>query len=131
MNLVSAFHSSTQKYADKTVLYWGDREFSYAALWNQSVLVSEQLRQQFKVQPGDHVGLWLKNCAEFVPMLFGILHAGAVAVPINNFLKPEEVNYILQDSGVDVLITDGELGAQFLTLAAARPALKLLKIESL
>jgi len=26
-------------------------------------------------------------------------------VPINNFLKPDEVNYILNDAGIDVLIT--------------------------
>jgi acyl-CoA synthetase (AMP-forming)/AMP-acid ligase II len=131
MNLVSAFHSSVQKHSGKIVLYWGDREFSYAELWNQSVLVSQELRRKFQVKPGNHIGLWLKNCPEFVPMLFGILHAGAVAVPINNFLKPDEVSYILRDSGIDVLITDEELGAQFPALVAARPALRLLKIESL
>ena len=56
--------------------------------------------------PGDRVGLWMKNRPEFVPALLGILNASAVAVPINNFLKSEEVSYILADSGTDVLITD-------------------------
>ena len=77
------------------------------------------------------MGLWLKNCPEFIPSLFGILHAGAVVVPINNFLKADEVNYILGDAGIDVLITDAELGTHHRALEAARPHLKLFRIEQL
>jgi long-chain acyl-CoA synthetase len=83
------------------------------------------------VQPGDRVGLWLKNCPEFIPSLFGILGVGAVAVPINNFLKPDEVNYIIKDAEVDVLITDAEIGTHHRSLEAARPQLKLFKIEEI
>jgi long-chain acyl-CoA synthetase len=54
-----------------------------------------------------------------------------VAVPINNFLKPDEVSYILQDAGVNVLITDAELGAHHPSLSAARSGLKLLKVEEI
>ena len=74
------------------------------------------------------MGLWLKNCPEFIPSLFGILHAGAVVVPINNFLKPDEVNYILNDAGIDVLITDADLGTHHRALEAIRPQLKLFRI---
>ena len=47
-----------------------------------------------------------------------------MVVPINNFLKPDEVNFILGDAGIDVLITDAELGAHHRALEAARPALE-------
>ena len=129
MNLVSAFAASAQKQPGKIGLFWGEKEFTYAALLSQSFAVAWQLDQQCRVRHGDRVGIWLKNCPEFIPALFGILDAGAVAVPINNFLKPDEVNYILGDAGIDVLITDAELGAQFPVLTAARPQLRLLKIE--
>jgi long-chain acyl-CoA synthetase len=131
MNLASAFAASVKKRPDKTALFWGDREYSYAELWQQSDWISHQLRQELNVKPGDRVGLWLKNCPEFVGSLFGILHSGAVAVPINNFLKPDEVNYILNDAGIDVLITDADLGSHVRALHATRPNLKLLKIEEL
>jgi long-chain acyl-CoA synthetase len=130
MNLATAFAGSARKRAEKTALFWGQQEFSYAQLWAQSVEVAHQLERQLAVKPGDRVGLWLKNCPEFIPALFGILHAGAVAVPINNFLKTEEVNFILSDAGIDVLITDAELGAHHRALEAARPHLKLLKVET-
>jgi long-chain acyl-CoA synthetase len=61
--------------------------------------------------------------------VFGILQAGAVVVPINNFLKADEVNFILGDAGIDMLITDAELGAHHRALEAARPNLKLFRIE--
>jgi long-chain acyl-CoA synthetase len=131
MNLAGAFAESVSRQPRKTALFWGEREYTYAELWQQTLVVADQLRGQFGVQPGDRVGLWLKNCPEFIPSLFGILQAGAVAVPINNFLKTDEVNYILGDAGIDVLITDSELGSHHRALNAARPSLKLLKIEAL
>ena len=80
-------------------------EISYAELLAQSQKVAAHLQNQFGVKPGDRVAIWLKNCPEFVAAVFGILHTGAVVVPINNFLKPAEVSYILNDGGIDVLIS--------------------------
>jgi long-chain acyl-CoA synthetase len=129
MNLASAFAASAQIHSEKTALFWGDRVYAYSEIWSQTLFVSGILRQQFGVKPGDRVGIWLKNCPEFIPALFGILHTGAVVVPINNFLKPDEVNFILSDAGIDVIITAAELTAHFQTLKAARPSLKLLNVE--
>jgi long-chain acyl-CoA synthetase len=125
MNLVSAFAASTRKQPEKHALFWGDTHFTYLDLWGTSTRISSELRQRFGVKSGDRVGLWLKNCPEFIPSLFAILQCGAVVVPINNFLKPDEVNYILGDAGIDVLVTDSELAPYFPALQAARPALQL------
>jgi long-chain acyl-CoA synthetase len=131
MNLASAFAASANKHREKIALYWGEQEYSYGNLWEETVLVSERLKSQFGVKPGERVGLWLKNCAEFVPAFFGILEAGGVVVPINNFLKPTEVNFTLEDAGIDVLIADNELGAHFPALASARTGLKLYQLGGL
>jgi len=129
MNLAVAFTESVRKRPDKAAFFWGEQEITYATLLAQTQGVAQQLTAAFGVKPGDRVGLWLKNRPEFVPAYFGILFAGAVVVPINNFLKPDEVNFILQDAGADVLITDEELGVHFVALSAARPGLKMLKVE--
>jgi long-chain acyl-CoA synthetase len=131
MNLARAFANSVQKQPRKTALFWGEREYAYSELWHLSVFVANQLQQQLGVNTGDRVGIWLKNCPEFLPALFGIFQAGAVAVPINNFLKADEVNYILANAGIDVLITDSELGTHHRALEVARPSLKLFRIEAL
>ena len=121
MNLAGAFAESVRKQPRKIALFWGEREYAYAELWQQTVFVADQLQRAVWRPARRPRGLWLKNCPEFVPSLFGILQAGAVAVPINNFLKTDEVNYILGDAGIDVLITDSELGTHHRALDSRSP----------
>jgi long-chain acyl-CoA synthetase len=129
MNLATAFANCAEKHASKIAIFWGETEISYAALLAQSKAVAARLQTRFGLKPGDRVALWVKNCPEFVPAVFGVLTAGGVVVPINNFLKPAEVSYILNDAGANVLITDPELAAHFETLKTARPALEILPVE--
>jgi long-chain acyl-CoA synthetase len=131
MNLAIAFTNCAQKHAQKKAIYWGDREISYSELLAQSQKVAAHLQNRSGVKPGDRVALWLKNCPEFVSCVFGILQAGAVVVPINNFLKPAEVAYIVNDGGIDVLITDTELSVHEKELVTARPSLKVLQAGEL
>src|ERR1700733_13581606 len=99
MNLATAFSDCARKHAQKTAIYFGDREISYAELLAQSQKVAAHLQNHLDVKPGDRVALWLKNCPEFVTSVFGILFADAIVVPVNNFLKLAEVSYILSDGG--------------------------------
>jgi long-chain acyl-CoA synthetase len=125
MNLAQAFFDSARRDLQKTALFWGDAEFSYGELRARALWVAERLIRDFGVKAGDRVGIWLKNCPEFIPAFFGILQAGAVAVPINNFLKPGEVQYILSDAGIETLIT--EAGAP----DAVRPQVAVLTAEEI
>jgi long-chain acyl-CoA synthetase len=131
MNLATAFSACAQKHAQKTAIFYGEKEISYAALLAESQKVAAHLQNNFGVKPGDRVALWLKNRPEFAVSVFGILHTGAVVVPVNNFLKPAEVGYILNDGGIDLMITDAELSAHEKELLAARPQLKIFKVEEI
>jgi len=130
MNLALAFANSAAQRPEKAALYYGESEWSYAALFAQSSAVTVDLAGRWGVKAGDRVGIWLKNRPEFILAAFGVLGAGAVLVPINNFLKPDEVNYILADAGIDVLISEQELLAHAPALATARPGLKFVPVET-
>ncbi len=129
MNLASAFAAAAARHRNKIALYWGEREYSYRELSDDTARVAGLLQDRMGVKPGDRVGLWLKNCPEFIPALFGVLHAGAVVVPINNFLKPAEVSYILNDAGARVIITDAALAANLPALQAECPGLQCVQVE--
>jgi len=129
MNLARALEKSAQHDSSKTALFWGDSQFSYGNLWSRSLGVAGRLRSEFGVRAGDRVGVWLKNCPEFVPALFGVLQTGAVAVPVNNFLKPAEVGFILADAEIDVIILDETMREGFDKLRAGRPGLRALGVE--
>ncbi len=131
MNLARAFAASVSKRPAKTALFWGDCEVTYTTLLEQCQTVARLLVNQYGVKPGDRVGLWLKNRPEFVPAYFGVLFAGAVVVPINNFLKPDEVNYILADADAKLLISEEELGGHFAALQTLAQRLVTLKVETM
>lgn len=56
------------------------------------------------IQKGDKVAILLMNCLEWLPVYFGILKAGAVAVPLNYRYTADEIKYCLELSDSDVLI---------------------------
>jgi acyl-CoA ligase (AMP-forming) (exosortase A-associated) len=57
---------------------------------------------------GERVGIYLEKRQETVVASFGVAAAGAVFVPINPLLKPEQVAFISSDCDVRVLITSPE-----------------------
>jgi long-chain acyl-CoA synthetase len=57
------------------------------------------------IHAGDRVALQLPNIPQFLVAYFGILKAGAVAVPLNVLLKAPEVEFHLRDSAAKILIT--------------------------
>jgi acyl-CoA synthetase (AMP-forming)/AMP-acid ligase II len=56
------------------------------------------------LQKGERVGLLLMNSAEFMEAYFALAKAGAVVVPLNWRLVPDELEFILKDSGTQRLI---------------------------
>ena len=57
---------------------------------------------------GERVAIYLEKRFETVIASFGAPTAGAVFVPINPLLKPEQVAFILRDCNVRLLVTSPE-----------------------
>lgn len=131
MNLAAAFAHSVGKQDSKTAVFWGEAEISYATLLKRAHQVGQLLQDRFKIAPGERIGVWLKNCPEYVPALFGTWFAQGVVVPINSFLKPHEVGYILSDAGIRLIISESALGEAFPELQTLRPELSIVQIEEL
>lgn len=67
---------------------------------------------------GERVAIYLDKSVEMVAACFGAAQAGAVFVPVNPILKPEQVGYILRDCNVRVIVTSApRLQALAATLA--------------
>lgn len=56
------------------------------------------------VHKGDKVAILLMNCLEWLPIYFGILKTGALAVPLNFRYSAEEIKYCVELAEVDVLV---------------------------
>ncbi len=63
------------------------------------------------VEKGTKVAVLLMNCLEWLPVYFGILKAGCIAVPMNFRYSSDEIKYCLELADVDVLV----FGPEFVT----------------
>ena len=93
----------SQKRGSKTALFVADEKISYAEILSKADKLAAFLAEK-GVQENDKVALFLRNSPEFIYAVFAISKLGAIVVPINTFLKEDELSYILEDSGASVLI---------------------------
>ena len=56
------------------------------------------------IKKGDKVGILLMNCLEWLPIYFGVLKTGALAVPLNFRYAADEIKYCVGLAEVDVLV---------------------------
>lgn len=56
------------------------------------------------IKKGDKVAILLMNCLEWLPIYFGILKTGALAVPLNFRYAPDEIEYCVKLADVDILV---------------------------
>lgn len=62
------------------------------------------------IKRGDKVAILMFNCLEWLPIYFGILKSGAIAVPFNFRFSAEEIKYCVELAEVDILM----FGPQFI-----------------
>jgi len=82
---------------------------NYMQLADRVSRIAGTLCNTFSLKAGDRVGLAMKNCPEFLEILYGCWHAGLVAVPINAKLHKSEFEYILNNSEARLCFATSEL----------------------
>ncbi|MGH2942650.1 MAG: AMP-binding protein, partial [Solirubrobacteraceae bacterium] len=103
MNVADLLHEHGTRSAAPTALRAGSRRVSYGELDAASGHVADLLLRD-GVRRGDRVALLLPNVPEFAAAYYGVLRAGAIAVPLDPLLTRTEVVGILQDAGAGRLM---------------------------
>ena len=112
MNLATILHDTSATHGNRPALLDAGTAISYAELERRAGIVAALLHAR-GVEPGDRVAIRLPNGPAFVAAWFGVLKAGAVAVPLHVLLAQPEVDARIAVSSPSVLLADeDELGAQ-------------------
>src|SRR6202140_3002853 len=97
---------------DKSSLFLGiisgDRERSHAEVASRADRIAGGLNG-LGVKQGDSVCILMRNDIAFIEAAYAAMRLGAYAVPVNWHFKPEEINYVLKDSGTSVLIGHADM----------------------
>lgn len=107
MNLKQLLEQSARRYPERPALRfkaanrWCVR--TYAELLSRARAAAARLAAH-GVRKGDRVALIRENTPDWPELYFGIVGAGAMAVPVDPRLKEQEVAHILADSGTSVVV---------------------------
>jgi len=94
---------AARRWGTRKALSFGGRSWTYAEFEAEVDTLVQALRAG-GVVAGDRVAVWLTNCPELEFLLFAVVKAGAVLVPLNTRYRAMELAHALQHSGSKLLI---------------------------
>jgi fatty-acyl-CoA synthase len=95
---------AADRWPDRDALVFPDVRLTFAALRDAALRRARSLIG-LGVGRGEHVGILMPNCLEFVELLFGCALAGTVPVPLNGRYKAAELAYVVENADLVALLT--------------------------
>jgi fatty-acyl-CoA synthase len=105
MTIGAAFDQTVARFAEREALVVRHQQLRYS--WAQ---LAEQVERCARallaigMQPGERLGIWAPNCAEWCIAQFASAKAGVILVNINPAYRLSELEYALKHSGCRWLI---------------------------
>jgi fatty-acyl-CoA synthase len=125
MNLAHIMTQNARRHADRPGFIWGERQWSWAQLDAQVSALAFGLKAR-GIGKGDRLLVHSKNCEAMFVSMFAAFRLGAVWVPTNFRLLPEEVGYLAASSGAKAFLCHGDFPDHAAAVAAAMPDLAFL-----
>ena len=100
---------AAERFGDREALVFENQRYSFIKQAHEVDRAAKALIAA-GVEHGDHVALWLNNCADWVFICFGLAKIGAVMVPINTRFRTNDLDYVLRQSDSQMLITHDTCG---------------------
>jgi len=113
------------RHPDRDALVFPDERVTYSQFVDRVDEIARALLT-LGVREGDHVGVLMPNCVDYMAVFYGAMSLGAVAVPVNSRFKTTELSYVVANADLKVLFTSDSV-AEFVDypalLAEAIPGL--------
>jgi len=92
--------------AGTEILVHGEERFTFGELYADATKLAAMLQHRHGIGKGDRVAIAMRNYPEWITSFIGLMHLGAIAVPMNAWWSAEELAYALADCGARLLIAD-------------------------
>jgi len=94
------------EHADKTFLVAGDERLTFAEVHAAAQCVAQALVAQYRILPGDRVGIAMRNSPSWIVLYMGIVIAGGVATLLNGWWQAEELGAAMTDVECSLVFAD-------------------------
>ncbi|OYW97789.1 MAG: hypothetical protein B7Z14_16695 [Bosea sp. 32-68-6] len=121
MNLGHIVAQNGRRLAAHPAFIWGDLTLSWADLDAEVSALAAGLRAR-GIGKGDRILVHSKNCDAMFVSMFATFRIGAVWVPTNFRLLPDEVAYLSTSSGAKAFLCHGDFSDHAAAVAKAAPA---------
>lgn len=109
-------HQLFEKQAEQTpeaiAIAWGEKTLTYARVNEEANSLAHYLRNEYKIQPNDIVGLMAYTNEYTIIAILAIMKAGAAYLPIDPELPDSRKEYMLTDAKIKLLLTEAALIAE-------------------
>lgn len=122
MNLAHFLTRNGRRFADKPGLIWGERQWSWGQIDAAVHALCAALAAR-GIGKGDRLLVHSKNCEEMFFSMFAAFRLGAVWVPTNFRLMPDEVAYLATSSGAKGFLCHGDFPEHAAAVAKESKAL--------
>lgn len=112
MTVFSLFKEQVLKNPKAVAVSFNSTNLTYSKLYDESEKISALL-QLNGVKIGDIVGICLNRSAEMISTLLGIVKAGAAYLPLDPMFPDKRLEYMLNDSGTNFLLTESSFFQKF------------------
>uniref|UniRef100_UPI001141ED0F condensation domain-containing protein n=1 Tax=Lacrimispora amygdalina TaxID=253257 RepID=UPI001141ED0F len=102
------FEEQAEQRPDHTAIVFGDKKLTYRELNKRANRLAHALRRQ-GVKPDSIVAVMTERSLDMVTGIFGTLKAGGAYLPIDPGYPEDRIEYMLEDSGAGVLLTQKHL----------------------
>jgi amino acid adenylation domain-containing protein len=106
------FEAQAQMTPDKTALVFAGQSIGYGELNSRAELWAEQLLD-LGIGPECRVGVCAERSIELIVGLLAVLKASAAYVPLDPSYPKERLEYMMDDAGIDLLLTQSALADKF------------------
>ena len=106
-NLADLFEQAVDAWPDRDYIVAGDVRRTYAEMEARANQLAHHLAAQ-GVGPGNHVGIYALNCAEWVETVWAVFKLRAVWVNINYRYVEDELAYIFENADLVALVVAPE-----------------------
>jgi amino acid adenylation domain-containing protein len=105
-NCISLFEKQVLETPDAIALICEGRTVNYTELNERANQLAHYLKQQYNAKPGTCIGLMADRSEMLVIALLAVLKSGAAYLPVDPSYPVERKKYMLQQAGVQILLTD-------------------------
>jgi len=96
---------AVETHPEKTAVVFNESSITYADLFAKTNKIAFYLRE-LGLPKGSRIGVYSKKSIEQVIAILAVLSTDYILVPLTRLLKPEQVEYIIEDCGIQCIITD-------------------------